>query len=162
MTITKSVFAIVLTTVLATGAVLYFSSQSADLQCVARSTMISRGQDWVTKHVPYSQEKTYDGYRTDCSGFVSMCWELAKPGLTTFTLNTVSHGVTKAELQPGDAMNCASHHVVLFAGWNDGGKTQYIAMEEANTAEGTVKKVIPYPYFNGDTCFTPIRFNSVC
>ena len=57
MTITKSVFAIVLTTVLATGAVLYFSSQSADLQCVARSTMISRGQDWVTKHVPYSQEK---------------------------------------------------------------------------------------------------------
>ena len=47
MTITKSVFAIVLTTVLATGAVLYFSSQSADLQCVARSTMISRGQDWI-------------------------------------------------------------------------------------------------------------------
>jgi len=50
------------------------SDNSIVLQCVARSTMISRGQDWVNKHVPYSQEKTYDGYRTDCSGFVSMCW----------------------------------------------------------------------------------------
>ena len=36
--------------------------------------MNSRGQVWVDKHVPYNHEGTYDGYRTDCSGFVSMCW----------------------------------------------------------------------------------------
>lgn len=45
-----------------------------DLKCVARSTMIARGQSWVDKHVPYNQQGSYDGYRTDCSGFVSMCW----------------------------------------------------------------------------------------
>jgi cell wall-associated NlpC family hydrolase len=90
--------------------------------------MVARGQDWVNKHVPYSQTKTYDGYRTDCSGFVSMCWELAKPGLTTFTLHTVSHNITKNDLQPGDAMNCDSHHVVLFDGWTDSGRTHYTAM----------------------------------
>jgi hypothetical protein len=56
----------------------------------------------MTKHVPYNQTKTYDGYRTDCSSFVSMCWILAKPGLTTFAMQTVSHNIAKNDLQPGD------------------------------------------------------------
>jgi hypothetical protein len=43
-------------------------------QCTARSTMISRAQDWADKHIPYNQGGTYDGYRTDCSGYVSMAW----------------------------------------------------------------------------------------
>lgn len=101
--------------------------------------MIARGQDWVNKNVPYSQSKTYDGYRTDCSGFVSMCWMLSKPGLTTSTLGSVSRAINKDDLQPGDAMNCASRHVVLFAGWSSSSRTNYISMAEANTAKGTVK-----------------------
>ena len=44
------------------------------LECISRQTIIARGQDWVDKHVPYDQGKTHDGYRTDCSGFVSMSW----------------------------------------------------------------------------------------
>lgn len=136
--------------------------ETENLKCVARSTMIARGQDWVNKHVPYNQGGTYDGYRTDCSGFVSMCWELGKPGLTTFTMHTVATNIGKDQLQPGDAMNCDSRHIVLFAGWADGGKTQYVAMEEANSATGTVKRNIPYPYYNGDTCFHPIKYNGVC
>ena len=68
--------------------------------------MISRGQDWVNKKVPYSQNATHDGYRTDCSGFVSMCWELAKPGLHTWTMHEVAHNISKNDLQAGDAMNC--------------------------------------------------------
>ncbi len=42
--------------------------------CVARSTAVNRGLAWVSAHVPYSQSGTHDGYRTDCSGFASMCW----------------------------------------------------------------------------------------
>lgn len=133
-----------------------------NLKCTARSTMIARGQSWVDKHVPYNQQGSYDGYRTDCSGFVSMCWELAKPGLTTFTMHTVATNIGKDALQAGDAMNCDSRHIVLFAGWADGGKTQYVAMEEANSSTGTIKRNIPYPYFGGDTCFHPIRYNNVC
>lgn len=169
----KQLLVVTIAALLAAGALFYMQPSIVDdstneslmkekLQCVSRQTMISRGQNWVDKHVPYSQSKTYDGYRTDCSGFVSMCWELSKPGLTTFTMHTVAHNITKAELQPGDAMNCDSHHIVLFAGWTSSDRTHYVAMEEANTAEGTVKKVIPYPYFNGDNCFHPIRYNSVC
>jgi hypothetical protein len=91
-----------------------------------------------------------------------MCWELAKPGLTTFTMHTVAHNITKDQLQPGDALNCDSRHIVLFDGWTDSSKTHYTAMEEANTATGTVKRVTPYPYWNSDTCFHPIRYNNVC
>lgn len=100
-----------------------------DLKCVARSTMVARGQSWVDKHVPYNQQGSYDGYRTDCSGFVSMCWELARPGLTTFTMHTVAHNIDKGALAPGDAMNCDSRHIVLFAGWTDGSQSKYVAME---------------------------------
>lgn len=132
-----------------------------NLKCLARSTIVARGQDWVNKHVPYSQSKTYDGYRTDCSGFVSMAWMLSKPGLTTYTMNSVSKSINKADLQAGDAIICESSHVVLFAGWSDSTKSHYIAMEEANSQTGTVKRVTPYPYWSTG-CYHPIRYNGVC
>ncbi len=104
-------------------------TKDTTLTCVSRSTMIARGQDWVDKHVPYSQSGTHDGYRTDCSGFVSMCWELPKPGHTTSTLPGVSTSISKAELQNGDALLCPGTHVVLFAGWSDSSRTHYTGME---------------------------------
>ena len=91
-----------------------------------------------------------------------MCWELSKPGLTTYTMHTVAHNITKAELEKGDALNCDSRHILLFAGWANSGKTEYIGMEEANSSTGTIKRTIPYPYFGGDSCFHPIRYNEVC
>lgn len=56
---------------------------------------MARGQKWVDKNVPYNQNKTYDGYRTDCSGFVSMCWGVAKPGVSTQGFGSVSTRITK-------------------------------------------------------------------
>lgn len=138
------------------------SLQTEDLTCLARSTIIARGQDWVNKKVPYSQSGTHDGYRTDCSGFVSMAWELSKPGLTTYTMHTVAHNIAKDQLQPGDALNCDSEHIVLFAGWSDSSKTHYVAMEETRPGEGTVKRVTPYPYWSNQGCFHPIRYNNAC
>lgn len=101
-----------------------------NLKCIARSTIVARGQDWVDKKVPYNQGGTHDGYRTDCSGFVSMCWELSKPGLTTQTMHTVASNINKDQLAPGDALNCDSEHIILFAGWADGAKTHFVGMEE--------------------------------
>lgn len=127
---------IVLIGLVAVAAITLFSlSSSSHLteeqlpQCVTRSTMLARAQDWVDKHVPYNQQGSYDGYRTDCSGFVSMSWELAKPGLTTSTLHTASSNITKDQLLVGDAMICEGHHVVFFGGWSDAGKTHYYALE---------------------------------
>jgi hypothetical protein len=132
------------------------------LKCVARSTIISRGQDWVDKHVPYNQGGSHDGYRTDCSGFVSMCWELSKPGLTTSTMHTASHEISKADLAAGDAILCPGTHIVLFAGWADSTKSHYTGMEEANSSTGTVKRTIPFPYWSDTGCYKPYRSNTVC
>lgn len=131
-------------------------------QCVTRSTMLARAQDWVDKHVPYNQQGSYDGYRTDCSGYVSMTWELSKPGLTTSTLHTVSSNITKEQLLIGDAIICEGHHVVFFGGWSDAGKTHYYCYEESTPETGTIKVLKPYPFSVNTTCFHPIRYHGVC
>ena len=44
--------------------------------------VLKRASLWVdaTPPVPYSIDATRDGYRTDCSGFVSYAWQLQKNG----------------------------------------------------------------------------------
>src|SRR4051812_37995954 len=39
---------------------------------ISRAEIIARAQTWVAAQVPYSQDDYYGGYRTDCSGYVSM------------------------------------------------------------------------------------------
>lgn len=123
-----------------------------------------RAQRWVDLHVPYSQQGSFEGWRTDCSGFVSMAWQLlfAKPGLTTYTMHTVAHNINKDDLINGDAMNCDSRHILIFGGWTDSSRSHYWSFEEANQNVGTIKSVTPYPYWNNDWCFHPIRYNDVC
>lgn len=168
MSVLKAVSVVaVISALLAVAFVAYNPLQESQLSkevptCTARSTMIARAQDWVDKHVPYSGTGSYAGYRTDCSGYVSMCWELGGPGLTTSTLNKVSGSISKDSLQPGDAIICEAEHVILFGGWTDSTKTHYVGYEEANASEGTIKRVTPYPYWYHTDCFHPIRYNSVC
>jgi hypothetical protein len=137
-------------------------SLPGEVGCVSRTTMISRAQNWVNLRIPYSQSSTYEGYREDCSGYVSMAWEAAKPGYTTFTLHEISHPISKNDLQPGDILLCASEHVVIFGGWTSGAHSEYTAFEETRPGEGTVKRATPYPYWYNTGCFLPYRFNSVC
>ena len=158
-----------LAVLLSAGVLFYIAPEQTEshlnvdnLKCVDRGTVINRGQAWVNAHVPYNQGGTYDGYRTDCSGFVSMCWELSKPGLTTSTLGGASTRISKGQLAAGDAILCASTHVVLFAGWADGSQSSYVGMEEANSSTGTVKRTIPYPYWSDQGCYQPVRGNNVC
>jgi len=130
--------------------------------CGARATMIARAAVWVNAKVPYNIDGRYDGYREDCSGYVSYIWELGGPGRVTQTLPGVSHKITKAELAEGDIILDTAEHVVLFGGWADSAKTQYTAYEETRPGEGTVKRVTPYPYWYNTAAFVPYRYNSVC
>ncbi len=75
-----SVIAILLTS----GALYYYGSESHSQSltveeepnaCIARSTIISRAQNWIDRHIGYDIGEV-DGYRTDCSGYVSMAWQL--------------------------------------------------------------------------------------
>ena len=55
-----------------------------------RPPTLARGMAWINAGVPYSQTRYYAGYRTDCSGFVSMCWALPS-SYNTRTLYRVAY-----------------------------------------------------------------------
>jgi len=113
-----------------------------------RQQIMANMEARVRHDIGYSQTAYTDGYRDDCSGSVSAAWGLAKPGTNTYGLmkSSVSHQITKDQLQPGDAL-IADSHVVLFGGWADSSHTQYYALED-DGSDGTVAHVIPYPYWS--------------
>ncbi|MFE9201937.1 hypothetical protein, partial [Micromonospora sp. NPDC007230] len=87
--------------------------------------VLSRAKYWYDNraNIDYSQSGYYpdqDGrpYRRDCSGFVSMAWHLST-SKTTRNLYTVSAQISKSALQPGDVLNSADEHVILFKRWID-------------------------------------------
>ncbi|MBV2153159.1 hypothetical protein [Kitasatospora sp. SUK 42] len=120
----------------------------------------------MDKNLQYSGNATYQGYRTDCSGYASMAWKLGTPGLATpdFVPSGVASWLnSKEDLKPGDALlndaSGAAGHIAIFNGWTDGTHTSYDAYEF--TGSGVHHRTIPYPYFSGYGTFKPVRNNSV-
>ncbi|MDI2130775.1 hypothetical protein [Yinghuangia seranimata] len=131
---------------------------------VRRSTIIRRARRWADLGLGYSMADTFEGYRTDCSGIVSMAWGLPAPGMTTVTLPDVAHRIDKDDLQPGDILlntaPGAAGHTLLFAGWADAAHTQYFAYEESG-GKGAHFGTVPYPYWPGHGTFRPYRMNAL-
>ncbi|QRN94425.1 C40 family peptidase [Archangium violaceum] len=91
----------------------------------------------------------------DCSGFVSRVWRLAKRESTS-TLGTVTRPITLEELLPGDALNKAGKHVVLFAGTRADGKP---IIYEASGSASRVRMATPsWSYLAG---YVPIRYPGI-
>lgn len=123
-----------------------------------RGTVLARAQKWVDRHVPYSQTDWLNGYRTDCSGFVSMAWGLDQ-SYVTWTLPEVARRISKDDLLPGDIMLNTADHVVIFAGWANKQHTAYLDMEQASSTGGTVRRVVPYPFWTADAAlYQPYRY----
>lgn len=105
-----------------------------------RQTALSRGFSWWDAQVPYSQTRYHGGYRTDCSGFVSMAWQLG----TSYTTADFVRGGGQSfllgsydGLRPGDALVRRSNgagHMVMFLGWNNAAKTSACVIEQNSTA----------------------------
>ncbi|WP_428957655.1 peptidoglycan-binding protein [Streptomyces sp. cg35] len=139
--------------------------QSA-LRTTTRAAIINRAKTWVAAKVPYSMDKFWkDGYRQDCSGFVSMAWDL--PG-NEWTGSLAAYGtrITKAQLQPGDILlfhNPADpekgSHVTIFGGWTDYTRSYYIAYEQ--TRPGTRKQSTPYAYWSNSSKYLAYRYKGV-
>ncbi len=140
---------------------------------ISRSTIVARGRSWVDRHVPYSQSASFEGYRTDCSGFLSMSWALARNGVpyspSTAELDApgLVRSITKEELQPGDMIlrpkdqpGAAYGHAVLFVGWANPEHTKYIAYHQSSSGAGAVMATITYPFW-GETGFAPYRYLGV-
>jgi hypothetical protein len=135
----------------------------------SRGEMLNRAATWLTANngaqVPYSQAKVWkDGYRQDCSGYVSMALGLPTPGTNTVGLATdrgITRPISLGELKPGDLLIDASgdnntRHVVIFEKWNDDAHTSYTAYEQRGD-HGTDHRTLTYGLPGGDAEFKPYR-----
>jgi cell wall-associated NlpC family hydrolase len=136
--------------------------------CADVTAVFARALSWLQAWpgggpVPYLSSNAaadlFDGYRRDCSGYVSMALGLPGPGLNTIQLAQQSTPISRADLQPGDLMiNPAAGgagHVVLFEQWAEAAMTSYYGFEQSGDG-GTHYRQIPYPYF-GPYTISPYR-----
>ncbi|GGX09054.1 membrane protein [Streptomyces malachitofuscus] len=138
----------------------------ARASAISRADIVARARDWVARKVPYSVSAFWsDGYRQDCSGYVSMAWNL--PGNEwTGSLGKYAQRISKNELQPGDMLlfhNSADpyngSHVVLFGGWTDAARSRYVAYEQ--TRPHTRRRTTPYAYWSSSARYVPYRYRGV-
>ncbi|MFF8290366.1 peptidoglycan-binding protein [Streptomyces sp. NPDC016309] len=136
------------------------------LRASTRTEIINRAKRWVAAKVPYSMEKYWtDGYRQDCSGFVSMAWNLAGNEWTG-SLDRFGVRLDHSELQPGDILlfhNPADpnrgSHVTLFGGWTDYTHTSYTAYEQ--TRPHARRLATPMAYWTNAGRYVAYRYKGL-
>ena len=121
-------------------------------QTITRSEVIARAQYWYDERadIPYSMSGTFadpqgDLYRTDCSGYVSMAWHLAKAtddhgdgnpdtadlASSAYTTELSGSPSSSTDLEAGDILDYprpdANHagHTILFSKWANSNHTGF-------------------------------------
>src|SRR5881396_3466623 len=128
---------------------------------ISRDEVIRRAQTlWPRGDVAYSMDPPFrEGWRRDCSGFASMCWNIpaGTPGFFggMSTVSFVSAGLVdrigKADLKRGDAIGlmgpgteAAGGHIVIFEAWADPQHESYFGWEQVSHG-GPRRRRIRYP-----------------
>ncbi|MCP2244427.1 hypothetical protein [Lentzea aerocolonigenes] len=147
------------------------STLPAHAATISRADMIARAKTWLTadngKPVPYSQTSYWgaEGYRQDCSGYVSMAAKIGAPGQRTVELyDTYSTRIAAADMRWGDIVvdpvgTGTTRHVVIFDKWADPYKSAYWAYEQRDVY-GTTYRVLKYGLSGTDGYF-PRKLNNV-
>lgn len=128
-----------------------------------RVELLNRGFDWIDRGIMYSQSRTTDGYRRDCSGFVSMVWRESGANTTAsyapFDNASSTQLKSYGDLLPGDALNKVPRgHIVLFAGWANDAHTSMYVLEESQTGYPALMAQVGSTYFSK---FRPIRSDTL-
>jgi hypothetical protein len=121
------------------SAMLFLAINVVSAHAITRPEVIKRANHWIKKRVRYSQSSTYQGYRRDCSGFVSMAWKL-RSSYTSSSIRGVARRISASRLKPGDAVR-RSGHVEIFGGWKSKRKRTYWALEESTWGKPALRKV---------------------
>jgi hypothetical protein len=138
--------------------------------------MRKRATEWVRRKVPYDQrsyrtESNGVAYRQDCSGYISMIWQLER-SFNTETLCDVTRRIERDELRfgdivmfggPGTTGAMGDGHVVLFDGWTSAAMTSYLAFEQHGPdGAPTDHREIPYPYLTRHhRAYLPYRYRGL-
>lgn len=123
----------------ALSATFLLATNVATAHAITRPEVIKRANHWIKKKVRYSQSGYYQGYRRDCSGFVSMAWKL-KSSYTSSSIRSRARRISASRLKPGDAVR-RSGHVEIFGGWKSKRKRLYYALEESTWGKPALRRV---------------------
>ncbi len=97
----------------------------------------------------------------DCSGFISRCWRLDRSYSTRELPGLCDELPSFAELRPGDLVNKANDHALLFVRFLDAEKTRFQAYE---TGSPPTWKVLAHPievaYVQG-LGYRPYRYHGI-
>ena len=141
---------------------------------ITRDDVINRAQSWSNIPVVYSQTSYYDGYRQDCSGYVSYCWATQTASGSPVSYNTnslmnVTYSISQSDLTQGDILlNTAGGdtssefaHVVLFDHWDSSAHTYYWVYEQG--PDKTYYHKIPFPYWSNynPQGYVPRRYQNI-
>jgi hypothetical protein len=116
----------------------------AQAGAAGRSEIIERGLGWLAEGIIYNRSGSYQGYRRDCSGFVSMAWQFsANPSTASFPPFVANKYAVELgsfdDLVPGDAVNKTFRnpygHVMLFAGWASADHSQLYFLHHSATGK---------------------------
>jgi hypothetical protein len=122
----------------------------------ARQWVQWRAETWVKDAVVYDNSKQHDGYRQDCSGYVSFAWSLSK-SYSGDVWQSFANQIDFNNLQTGDALDNPepgnNGHMLLFMGWVDKNAGTFVGFEEngyygfarkstytLNSSNGTIKE----------------------
>ena len=130
--------------VLSFSFILLFSVFTAPAGAITRNQVLGRAMSWVKHRVPYSQHAYRAGYRRDCSGFVSMAWNLGR-SYTSSTISSKGTKVAPGKLKPGDAVLVRGRHVSLFDGWVNKKRGLYVAIEQTTWGDHVRKHARTIP-----------------
>ena len=124
---------------------------------VQRNTVIARAQTWIDRPVPYSQSTYFGGYRTDCSGYVSMCWTTGW-SWNTRTFHSVATTIPVDHLLPGDSLLKAGTHIKIFYGWVDDAHTMFVCYEQTGPTTKSSIQNIAHELADG---YKPYRYEHI-
>ena len=138
----------------------YNSNYELSASSITRDQIMQRAQVWVDEKIPYSQTATTNGYRQDCSGYVSYSWASSTSGggHVTSNMQEICTKISKADMKKGDAILKPSTHVVLFGGWID--SDAFYEYAEHQPGDVCRKSTGSYNYFATNGYF-PCRYNLV-
>lgn len=123
-----------------------------------RRAVVARAAQWVLSPVEYSQSNYQDGYRCDCSGYVSMAWDNGE-SFTTHDLpprtsdTSLAYSIRCDELLPGDALN-SEGHMRFYAGLSASG--DLCIWEQAHSGTSTMSHAISAQTLY-DSGYEPVR-----
>jgi hypothetical protein len=94
----------------------------------------------------------------DCSGFVSRVWQLSVK-YSTRGLPSISKKLkSTSALRPGDVMNQANSHVVLFSSFGSNGIYDY----ESTKYNANDRVIYMFSSWDRLSGYTPLRYSNVC